>query len=111
MAEITLTDSNWEEEVIKSDLPVIVDLWAEWCGPCKMIAPILSQLADEYSGKMKVGKLNVDDFPAIAQKFDIVSIPTILVFQKGELKDRITGALAKNAYEHKLAPYLKENPS
>ncbi|MBQ6119040.1 MAG: thioredoxin [Clostridia bacterium] len=85
MAEITLTSANFESEVLKSDLPVLVDFWASWCGPCKMLSPIIAEIAEEYDGKVKVGKVNVDDEPALANMFGIESIPTVMVFKGGKI--------------------------
>ena len=84
MAEITITKENFEQEVLKSDIPVLVDFWAVWCGPCKMLAPIVAEIAQEYEGKVKVGKVNVDDEPALAGRFGISSIPTLILFKNGQ---------------------------
>ena len=92
---IDVTDQNFEDEVLKSDIPVLVDFWAEWCGPCKMIAPIVEELAGEYSGKLKVAKLDVDAFGSIAQQYRILSIPTVIVFKGGEVAAQIVGAVPK----------------
>ncbi|MBQ9060705.1 MAG: thioredoxin [Firmicutes bacterium] len=95
MAEITITKDNFEQEVLKSDIPVLVDFWATWCGPCQMVAPILSQIAEENEGKIKVGKINVDEQPELAQQFGIMSIPTMMVFKGGEKVNQMVGAVPK----------------
>lgn len=102
MSEIILTKDNFEQEVLISDIPVIVDFWAVWCGPCKMIAPIIEEIAKEYEGKVKVCKVNVDDEPEIAIKFGIVSIPTILLFDGGEIKNTSIGYKTKDQLIHEL---------
>ena len=91
MAEVRLTSENFENEVLKSDVPVIVDFWATWCGPCKMIAPNLEQLAKDNEGKIKVGKINVDEEIALASKFGIASIPTLMLFKDGKLVNTAVG--------------------
>ena len=91
MAEITLTNANFENEVLQSDIPVLVDFWASWCGPCKMLSPIIAEIAEEYDGKVKVGKVNVDDEPALANMFRIESIPTVMVFKGGKLVNTSLG--------------------
>jgi len=103
---LTLTAANFEQEVIKSPVPVLVDFWAEWCGPCKMIAPILDELADEKVGQFKIGKINVDDSQDLAGKFGIRSIPTLLVFKDGVVKEQVVGMTGKKDLEKKLAAYL-----
>jgi thioredoxin 1 len=99
---VTLTDDNFDAEVIKSSTPVLVDFWAEWCGPCKMIAPAISELAGEYSGKAKIGKLDVDNNQIIAGKLNIRSIPTLLIFKGGKVIDQIIGAVPKQRIKEKL---------
>ena len=91
MAEVKLTSENFENEVLKSDVPVIVDFWATWCGPCKMITPNLEQLAKDNEGKIKVGKINVDEEIALASKFGIASIPTLMLFKDGKLVNTAVG--------------------
>ena len=95
MATKNVTDENFEAEVLKADKPVVVDFWAEWCGPCKMIAPILSEIADEYAGKMKICKVDVDTNPETAAKFNVRGIPTLLVFKNGAVEATKVGALSK----------------
>ena len=93
MSEIVLNDSNFEQEVLKSDKPVLVDFWATWCGPCRMLAPLISQLAEKYSDFIKVGKVDVDENPLLAQSFNISSIPTLIMFKDGQiLSQRVGGA-------------------
>ena len=103
MAEITITAKNFESEVLKSDLPVLVDFWATWCGPCKMLAPVVAQLAEKYEGKVKVGKVNVDDEGEIAARFGIMSIPTLIVFKNGEAVKTSVGYQSLEALEALLA--------
>ncbi len=99
---VTLTDDNFESEVLSSDVPVLVDFWAEWCGPCKMIAPYVEELAQELEGKVKVGKLDVDTNQMTAAKYGIRSIPSLLIFKGGEVVDQIIGAVPKNVIKGKL---------
>ena len=95
MAEITITMENFEQEVIKSDKPVLIDFWATWCGPCKMIAPIVEEIAEEYEDKIKVGKVNVDEEPDLTQSFGISSIPTLVLMRDGKAADMMVGLRTK----------------
>ncbi len=103
---VTLTSSTFDETVNASDKPILVDFWAEWCGPCKMIAPILSEIAAEKKDNLVIAKLNVDDHGDIAQRFGVMSIPTLLVFDKGEMKKRMVGAKGKGALLQELSEFL-----
>ena len=96
MSELKFTTENFNAEVIESDKPVLVDFYADWCGPCKMMAPVIEEIAQEYEGKVKVGKLNVDGNPEISEQFEIMSIPTLIVFKNGQPVNRSTGVLAKD---------------
>ncbi len=93
---ITLTDDSFEAEVLQSDTPILVDYWAEWCGPCKMIAPVLEEIAEEYQGKLKVGKLNIDQNEATAPKYGVRGIPTLMIFKGGNVEGTKVGALSKS---------------
>ncbi len=97
--EVEITASNYDEEVAKSDVPVLIDFWAEWCMPCKMIAPVLAEISDEYAGRLKVGKLDVDSEGDLAMKFSVQSIPTLILIKGGEEVGRKVGALPKPAIE------------
>lgn len=103
---VTLTDANFDELVKKSDKPVLVDFWAEWCGPCKMIGPVVEELSKEYEGKAVIGKLDVDSNPNISVEFGIRSIPTLLFFKGGQLVDKQVGVVPKNVLAQKLNALL-----
>ena len=92
---VHLTDGNFKKEVLESGLPVLVDFWAPWCGPCKMIGPLIEESAKEFAGKLKVGKVNVDESPAVATQYGIMSIPTLMFFKGGKVMDQSVGALSK----------------
>ena len=102
MSELIITKDNFEKEVLNSDIPVLLDFWAAWCGPCRMLAPAVSELAREYSGKVKVGKINVDEQPELAMKFNITSIPTIIVFRDGSPVESSVGYCSKEQLEEML---------
>ena len=102
---LTITDANFEE-LVKGDKPLVVDFWAEWCGPCRMIAPLVDELAHEYEGKVVIGKLNVDENDAVVGQFGIRNIPTILFFKNGELADKHVGAAQKSLLEDKIKALL-----
>jgi len=104
---IELTDANFEQEVLKSDVPVLVDFWAPWCGPCRIIAPFIEELAEEYEGKAKVGKLNVDENPQVANALGIRSIPTLVFFKGGEPVDGVIGAVPKKILKDKFEKLLE----
>jgi thioredoxin 1 len=99
---VTLTDDNFEEEVLNADQPVLVDFWATWCGPCRQIAPIIEDLADDFEGRAKVGKLDVDNNPQTAQEYGVRSIPTLLFFKDGDVAEQLVGAMGKSALAKKL---------
>lgn len=102
MAEIKLTDQNFEQEVLHADMPVLVDFWASWCGPCRMLAPVIADIAEEYAGKVKVGKVNVDEQPNLANRYGIASIPTVMLFKNGEVVNTSLGYRPKNDLETML---------
>ena len=103
---VQLTDASFEADVLKAQGPVLVDFWAEWCGPCKMIAPILNELAGEYAGKLKITKLDVDHNPATAMAYGVMSIPTLILFKDGKPVQRIVGYMPKDRLLKQLQPYL-----
>lgn len=102
MPALHFNTDNFQQEVLSSNVPVLVDFWAEWCGPCRMMSPIVDQVADGNTGKFKVGKLNVDDDPELAARYEVMSIPTMIVFKNGEPALRIVGAMTKEALEQKI---------
>ncbi len=104
--EITLTDDNFKKEVLESDKPVLVDFWAAWCAPCLMIAPVIEELAGEYEGKVKVGKVNTEDNATITGQYGIISIPTLIIFKEGKPVDQIIGVVSKDVIKKKLDAVL-----
>lgn len=111
MHPVEITDANFEEEVIKSEVPVLIDFWAVWCGPCKLIAPIVDELAGEYEGKAKIGKLDVDNNQEVSIKYGIRSIPTLLIFKDGKMVDQIVGAVPKAHIIEKLNSHISQTVS
>ncbi len=106
---VKVTSQTWDQEVLKSSGAVMVDFWASWCGPCQMIAPTIDELAVEYAGKLKVGKLNTDENPDIAGKYQIMGIPTLLFFKDGKLVDKIVGAASKKQFKQKIDSILSSS--
>jgi thioredoxin 1 len=102
----TVTDQTFDTEVLKSDKPVVVDYWAEWCGPCRMVAPVLEEIAAEHADKLTVVKLNIDENPAVAQRYGILQIPTLNVFSGGEVVKQVIGAKPKSALLRELAEFI-----
>jgi len=105
-APITVTDDTFDEKVLKSDLPVLVDFWADWCGPCKMIAPVLEELAQEYAGRLTIAKINADQNPETGQKYGVMSLPTLNLYKNGEVVDQITGAKPKRVLTKLIDQHL-----
>ncbi len=106
MSVLSLTEKIFEKEVLKSNIPVLVDFWAEWCGPCKMIAPIVDEIAKDLQGKLKVAKVNIDDEQDLAAKYNIMSIPTLLIFKGGQPVEMIVGAMSKDQLLKKINPKI-----
>ena len=104
--EITISNDNFTTEVIESEIPVVVDFWAEWCGPCKMIGPILEKLSEDYEGKLKVAKVNVDENGELAQKYSVVSIPMLLLFKNGEVINQQVGAVPRETIESMFKDHI-----
>jgi thioredoxin 1 len=106
MALVHLTDGNFKSEVLDSETPVLVDFWATWCGPCRAIAPLIEELAREYDGKIKVGKVDVDENPRTASQYGIMSIPTLMFFKKGKISEQVVGALNKAELKKRIESHL-----
>ena len=102
MAELTFTDDNFDADVLKSDVPVVIDFWAPWCGPCRVVSPIIEELAGEYEGKVKVGKLNVDDNQQVSGQYGVMSIPTVMAFKGGKPVKAMVGAQSKESYKRMI---------
>ncbi|MBP1647298.1 MAG: thioredoxin [Bacteroidetes bacterium] len=109
MALIEITDSNFEREVIDSDKPVLLDFWAVWCGPCKHIAPVVEEIAKDFAGRLKVGKVDVDTNPEISMKFGVRSIPTLMIFKGGKVVEQVIGAVHKRNLLDKVTPHIEAN--
>ncbi len=109
MGLIEITDSNFQREVLDSDKPVLLDFWAVWCGPCKHIAPVVEEIAKDYAGKLKVGKVDVDTNPEISMKFGVRSIPTLMVFKGGKVVEQVIGAVHKRNLLEKVTPHIEAN--
>ena len=106
MSTLHFTDANFKKEVLESNLPVLVDFWAAWCGPCKMIAPFIDDLAKEYAGKMKIGKLDVDSNSKVVTQYGVMSIPTIIFFKNGKIMNQLVGAVSKHDLKRKIEENL-----
>ncbi|MDD5246830.1 MAG: thioredoxin [Candidatus Omnitrophica bacterium] len=106
MSPLHFTDSSFKKDVLDSDLPVVVDFWAPWCGPCKMLAPILDELAKEYDRKVRIGKINIDENPKTATHYGVMSIPTVMFFKNGKISGQIVGAVSKQEFKKKIEANL-----
>lgn len=106
MADVTFSDSNFQQDVLKSDTPVLVDFWAPWCGPCKIVSPVVEELAKEYQGKMKVGKMNVDENPEVSGSYSVMSIPTLMLFKNGQPVKSIIGAQGRDTIKGAIESVL-----
>ena len=104
--EVIIDDGNFQQEVLNSDLPVLVDFWAQWCGPCHMISPFVEEIAKEYQGKLKVCKLNVETGPQVSSSYGVMNIPTLMIFKNGEVVDKIVGVVPKGEIISKIDPHL-----
>jgi len=100
---VQVTDSNFEEEVLKCDLPVVVDFWAPWCGPCRAMGPVIDEMSDEYAGQVKISKMNVDENSVTPSKYGIRAIPTLILFKNGEVLEQITGAVSKSSIKEMIS--------
>jgi thioredoxin 1 len=103
---VAISDASFEKEVVNADKPVLVDFWAEWCGPCRMIAPVLEKLAEEYAGSLKIAKLDVDNNPEVAEQFEVMSIPTMILFKDGKPVERMVGYVPRARLLNKIKPYI-----
>ncbi len=106
MAELEITEQNFENEVLKSDMPVLIDFWAEWCGPCKILSPTVDELAKEYEGKLKVGKVNVDEQGSLSTHYGVMSIPTLKFFKNGQIVGELVGAAPKSTIEAEIKRHI-----
>ena len=106
MAATAVTDTSFNEEVIESDIPVLVDFWAPWCGPCRMVSPVVDEISEEYDGQVKVVKVNTDENPSVASQYGIRSIPTLMIFKGGQRVDMVVGAVPKTTLANTLGKYL-----
>lgn len=106
MSDLTFTDQNFDADVLKSDVPVVVDFWAEWCTPCRIVTPIIEELAKEYTGKVKVGKLNVDENQEASQNYHVMSIPTVMIFKNGQPVNSVVGAQSKENFKKAIDEVL-----